>query len=97
MGQAKIRANLLVRLECDTPLFSGIVGYEDTIVPHLVNALLARHHFILLGLRGQAKSRMLRALTALLDDEIPVVPGSEVNDDPVAPRCRVCRTRRRGP
>jgi magnesium chelatase subunit I len=61
------------------------VGYDDTIIPQLVNALLARHHFILLGLRGQAKSRILRQLVDLLDPEIPVLAGSEVNDDPFAP------------
>src|ERR671925_2401106 len=59
----EIRTNLLKRLESSDPLFAGIVGYEDTILPQIVNALLARHHFILLGLRGQAKSRILRELT----------------------------------
>ncbi|HWA16706.1 MAG TPA: hypothetical protein VG817_09740, partial [Gemmatimonadales bacterium] len=73
------------------PLFPGIVGYEDTILPQLVHALLARHHFILLGLRGQAKSRILRQLTSLLDPWIPVVAGSEVNDDPFAPISRYAR------
>jgi magnesium chelatase subunit I len=81
----EIRANLMTRIESGATLFPGIVGYEDTIVPHIVNALLARHHFILLGLRGQAKSRILRELTSLLDERIPVVAGSEVNDDPFAP------------
>jgi magnesium chelatase subunit I len=81
----EIRTNLLARLAEDGPLFPGIVGYEDTILPQIVNALLARHDFILLGLRGQAKSRILRALTALLDERIPIVAGSEVNDDPFAP------------
>jgi magnesium chelatase subunit I len=87
----EIRVNLLARLECGTPLFSGIVGYEDTILPHLVNALLARHHFILLGLRGQAKSRILRELTGLLDERVPIVAGSEVNDDPFAPISKYAR------
>jgi magnesium chelatase subunit I len=81
----EIRANLMARVESDETLFPGIVGYEDTIIPNIVNALLARHHFILLGLRGQAKSRILRELTGLLDEKIPVVAGSEVNDDPFAP------------
>ena len=81
----EIRANLMTQIESGATLFPGIVGYEDTIVPHIVNALLARHHFILLGLRGQAKSRILRELTRLLDERIPVVAGSEVNDDPFAP------------
>ena len=89
----EIRANLLVRLAAGGPLFPGIVGYEDTIVPQIVNALLARHHFILLGLRGQAKSRILRELTGLLDERIPVVAGSEVNDDPFAPISKYARER----
>jgi magnesium chelatase subunit I len=87
----EIRANLLARLESGTMLFPGIVGYEDTIVPHIINALLARHHFILLGLRGQAKSRILRELTSLLDERVPVVAGSEVNDDPFAPISKFAR------
>jgi magnesium chelatase subunit I len=80
-----MRANALRKLEHEEPLFPGIVGYDDTIVPHIVNALLAQHDFILLGLRGQAKSRLLRRLIDFLDDEIPILGGSEVNDDPFAP------------
>src|SRR6476469_9510635 len=87
----EIRSNLLKRLESGRPLFPGIVGYEDTIVPHVINALLARHHFILLGLRGQAKSRILRDLTTLLDEKIPIIAGSEVNDDPFAPISKYAR------
>jgi magnesium chelatase subunit I len=87
----EIRTNLLKRIESGGPLFPGIVGYEDTVLPQLVNALLARHHFILLGLRGQAKSRILRELTGLLDDRVPVVSGSEVNDDPFAPVSKYAR------
>ena len=79
------------RLGSGEPLFPGIVGYEDTILPQIVNALLARHHFILLGLRGQAKSRILRELTGLLDERIPIVAGSEVNDDPFAPISKYAR------
>ncbi|HET9726982.1 MAG TPA: magnesium chelatase, partial [Gemmatimonadales bacterium] len=89
----EIRANLLARLDQGGQLFPGIVGYEDTIVPQIVNALLARHHFILLGLRGQAKSRILRELAGLLDERIPVVAGSEVNDDPFAPISKFARER----
>src|SRR6187455_954153 len=89
----EIRSNLLKRLESGGPLFSGIVGYEDTILPQLVNALLARHHFILLGLRGQAKSRILRQLVDLLDEYMPIVAGSEVNDDPFAPISKYARDR----
>jgi magnesium chelatase subunit I len=89
----ELRANLLARLESGDPLLPGIVGYEDTILPQLVNAILARHHFILLGLRGQAKSRILRALAGFLDERIPVVAGSEVNDDPFAPISKFARER----
>jgi magnesium chelatase subunit I len=81
----ELRENLICLLENGTALFPGIVGYEDTVIPQLVNALLARHNFILLGLRGQAKSRILRQLVTLLDEEIPILAGSEVNDDPFRP------------
>src|SRR3954462_927869 len=87
----EIRSNLLKRLETSGPLFPGILGYEDTILPQIINALLARHHFILLGLRGQAKSRILRDLTTLLDEKIPIIAGSEVNDDPFAPISKYAR------
>jgi len=81
----ELRENLLARLAGGGPLFEGVVGYEETVMPQLINAILSRHNFILLGLRGQAKSRILRALTTLLDDAMPIVAGSEVNDDPFAP------------
>src|SRR5688500_3542045 len=87
----EIRGNLMARIATGGPLFPGIVGYEDTILPQLVNALLARHHFILLGLRGQAKSRILRELTGLLDERVPIIAGSEVNDDPFAPISKYAR------
>lgn len=83
--RTELRENLLGRLKAGGPIFPGVLGYDETVVPQVVNAILARHHFILLGLRGQAKSRLLRALTTLLDDEIAVIPGSEINDDPMAP------------
>ncbi|MBL8980374.1 MAG: magnesium chelatase [Gemmatimonadetes bacterium] len=89
----ELRTNLLRMLEQGEPLFPGIVGYEDTILPQLTNALLARHHFILLGLRGQAKSRILRQLTRFLDEGVPIVAGSEVNDDPFAPISKYARER----
>ena len=89
----EVRQNLVLKLRAGEKLFPGIVGYDDTVVPQLVNALLSRHNFILLGLRGQAKTRLLRALVTLLDDVIPVMPGCEINDDPLAPICGVCRTR----
>jgi magnesium chelatase subunit I len=81
----ELRENLICLLENGAPLFPGIVGYEDTVVPQLTSALLSKHNFILLGLRGQAKSRILRQLVTLLDEEIPVLAGSEVNDNPFAP------------
>src|SRR5947208_10117194 len=81
----EMRENLICLLENGAALFPGIVGYEETVVPHLVNAVMSRHNFILLGLRGQAKSRILRQLVSLLDEEIPVLAGSEVNDDPFRP------------
>ncbi|MFI5278990.1 MAG: magnesium chelatase [Gemmatimonadales bacterium] len=81
----ELRENLLCRLESNLPVFPGIVGYEDTVVPQIVNAVLSRHNFILLGLRGQAKSRIIRGLMDLLDEELPILAGSEVNDDPFAP------------
>jgi magnesium chelatase subunit I len=81
----EMRENLLCLLENGAPRFEGIVGYEDSVIPHLVSAILSRHHFILLGLRGQAKSRILRQLVTLLDEEIPIIAGSEVNDHPFRP------------
>ena len=87
----ELRENLMLRLREGAPIFPGIVGYDDTVVPQIVNAILSRHNFILLGLRGQAKSRILRALTALLDPEMPYVAGCEIHDNPYAPICRRCR------
>src|SRR6187200_2652427 len=89
----EIRDNLVQKLQAGEPLFPGIIGFDDTVVPQLVNAILSRHNFILLGLRGQAKSRILRALTDLLDERIPVVPGCEIHDDPLRPLCAGCRAR----
>jgi len=81
----ELRSNLLTRLATRKPIFHGVVGYEETVMPQIVNSLLSRHNFILLGLRGQAKSRILRALTTLLDPALPIIAGSEVNDNPFAP------------
>ena len=89
----EIRRNLLRAIERNEPLFPGVHGYEDTVIPQIVNALLSRHNFILLGLRGQAKSRILRGLLQFLDPEIPVVAGCEINDNPLQPICRGCRER----
>jgi magnesium chelatase subunit I len=87
----ELRENLMARLRDGSSIFPGIVGYDDTVVPQIVNAILSRHNFILLGLRGQAKSRILRALTALLDPQMPYVAGCEIHDNPYAPICRRCR------
>src|SRR5438132_3009163 len=81
----EMRANLICKLKRREKLFTGIVGYDETVVPQLINAILARHNLILLGLRGQAKSRIIRQLTNLLNEQIPIVAGSEVNDDPFHP------------
>jgi magnesium chelatase subunit I len=81
----EMRANLLAKLRRGERLFPGIVGYDETVVPQITNALLARHNIILLGLRGQAKSRIIRQLVGLLDEHIPVISGSEINDDPLRP------------
>src|SRR5436853_5765442 len=87
----EIRENLMAKIRSGATIFPGIVGYDDTVVPQLINALLSRHNFILLGLRGQAKSRILRALTSLLDPLTPYVAGCEIHDNPYAPICRRCR------
>ena len=87
----ELRQNLIVRLADSGPLFAGVIGYEETVMPQIVNAILSRHNFILLGLRGQAKSRILRALVGLLDETMPIVAGSEVNDNPFAPISRYAR------
>src|SRR5712691_4602983 len=87
----ELRDNLMTKLRSGGSIFAGIVGYDDTVVPQIVNAILSRHNFILLGLRGQAKSRILRALTALLDPEMPYVAGCEIRDNPYSPICRRCR------
>ena len=87
----EIRDNLIGKLHRRETLFPGIVGYDDSVVPQIVNALLSRHNFILLGLRGQAKSRILRDLVGLLDERTPVVEGCEINDNPYAPICKYCR------
>jgi magnesium chelatase subunit I len=89
----EMRDNLVCLLENGSTLFPGVVGYEDTVIPQLVNAILSRHNFILLGLRGQAKSKILRELVLLLDEEIPVLAGSEVNDDPFQPISKEGRER----
>src|SRR2546430_10779024 len=81
----ELRANLVRKLRAGEKLFRGIVGYDETVIPQLINAILARHNIILLGLRGQAKSRIIRQLTEFLDERVPIVAGSEVNADPFQP------------
>jgi magnesium chelatase subunit I len=87
----ELRENLIERLRQRATIFPGIIGYEDTVVPQIVNAVLSRQNFILLGLRGQAKSRILRALTALLDEHTPYIAGCEIRDNPYHPLCKRCR------
>lgn len=87
----EMRINLIRKLEAKASIFPGIVGYEETVVPQVVNAILSRHNMILLGLRGQAKSRILRGLIEFLDDVVPVIEGCEINDNPFCPICRRCR------
>jgi magnesium chelatase subunit I len=83
--KAELRDNLMEKLKKKAPLFEGIVGYEDTVIPQLIHAILSQHNINLLGLRGQAKTRIARSLTNLLDEYIPIVEGSEINDDPMDP------------
>ena len=87
----EMRRNLLRKLRAREPVFPGVVGYDDSVIPQITNAVLSKHNMILLGLRGQAKSRILRSLTSLLDPAVPVVAGCEINDHPLAPICRRCR------
>jgi magnesium chelatase subunit I len=87
----ELRENLIARLKTKQQIFPGIVGYEDTVVPQIVNAVLSKQNFILLGLRGQAKSRILRGLTELLDEQMPYVAGCEIRDNPYHPLCKRCR------
>lgn len=89
----EMRENLIRMMKAGETLFPGIVGYEETVVPQIVNAILSRHHMVLLGLRGQAKSRILRGLIAFLDAEIPTIEGCEIHDNPYAPLCASCRQR----
>jgi len=87
----EMRENLMRKLREGTPIFPGIMGYDDSVVPQIVNAILSRHNMILLGLRGQAKSRILRGLVDFLDESIPVIAGCEIHDNPFSPICRACR------
>src|SRR3954447_8304433 len=89
----EMRRNLIANIRAGKPLFPDILGYEETVVPQVQNAILSKHDMLFLGLRGQAKTRMLRQLVHLLDDAMPIVEGSEVNDHPYAPLSREARDR----
>src|SRR5260221_2069816 len=88
--KAEMRRNVLSRLRAGEPLLAGIVGYEETVLPQMANAIISGHDVIMLGERGQAKSRMMRSLVGLLDAQVPVIAGCEINDHPYAPICRRC-------
>src|SRR5271169_859670 len=87
----EMRRNLVRKMKAGETLFPGIIGYEETVLPQIQNAILSKHDMLFLGLRGQAKTRMLRQLTHLLDDALPIVAGSEVQDDPLRPLSRYAR------
>ena len=87
----EMRRNLLAAIARGETLFPGIHGYERTVIPAIHNAVLSKHDIILLGLRGQAKTRILRSLTNLLDERVPIIAGCEINDSPLAPTCKRCR------
>jgi magnesium chelatase subunit I len=89
----ELRSNLLCKLSRGETLFPGVMGFEDTVIPQVVNAILSRHNFILLGLRGQAKTRLARMLTRLLDPRMPYLAGCEIRDHPLQPICKQCRER----
>src|SRR5919109_2232911 len=89
----ELRDNLVARLRRGDAFLPGIVGYDDTVVPQLENAVLSGQDVVLLGERGQAKTRIARLLTGLLDETVPVLAGCEINDDPLAPICSACRAR----
>ena len=84
----EIRENLIIKIKAKENPFPGIMGYEDTVIPDTERALLSRHNILFLGLRGQAKTRMARQMVDLLDEYIPIVSGSEINDDPLQPISR---------
>src|SRR5690349_22050349 len=88
----EIKKNLITKLQKHESTFNGIIGYEETVIPDVERALLSKHNILFLGLRGQAKTRMARQMTELLDDYIPIIAGSEVNDDPLKPISAYART-----
>src|ERR671925_2093746 len=89
----EMRKNLLAKMRRGDALFPGIIGYDDTVIPQIENAILSGQDIVLLGERGQAKTRLARLLIGLLDEALPVLAGCEINDDPLAPICQACRLR----
>ncbi len=89
----EMRKNLVHCLESDKRILPGIIGYDNTVIPEIDNAILSGHHMVFLGERGQGKSRIIRGLVSLLDERIPIVAGCEINDNPYKPICRVCRNK----
>lgn len=89
--KAELRENALIKMAAGEPLFSGVHGYDETVIPQMEHAILAGHDIVLLGERGQAKTRLIRSLTDLLDEWMPIIAGSEINDDPYAPVSRHAR------
>jgi magnesium chelatase subunit I len=89
----EVRENLICRLQRKEPLFPGVIGFEETVAPQVINAILSRHNFILLGLRGQAKTKLIRLLTTLLDEHLPFIEGSEIRDNPYRPLSKFGRDR----
>src|SRR5258708_32191565 len=89
----EMRQNLIGKLRSGEPLFAGVVGYEDTVIPQVENAILSGQDIVLLGERGQAKTRIARSLVSLLDDVVPAIAGCEINDDPFEPICKACQLR----
>ena len=87
----ELRRNLLVKIKNQQEVFPGIIGYEDTVIPMIENAVISGHDIIFLGERGQAKSRVMRNLVGLMDAEIPAIKGCEINDNPFAPICKQCQ------
>src|SRR5260370_38902795 len=87
----EMRNNLLGLLRNQQRLMPGILGYDDSVIPEIENGILAGHHMVFLGERGQAKSRIIRSLIKLLDERVPAVKGCEINDNPLAPICKECR------
>ena len=89
----EMRKNLIRKMRADEELFPGVVGYEDSVIPQVENAILSGQDIVLLGERGQAKTRIARSLINLLDDESPVIAGCEINDNPFEPICKACQLR----